>query len=407
MRKELLILLLLLLVDACAAETGTRPEPMGTVTGHVFCADTQRPARLANVSLVALPSAAPAGLKEGGGDDVSGLRPMTEPIETSLDGSFTLHNVKPGEYYLLVEMEGYVLPLAEFTPKQLQHPDEITRARMQRRLRTLRVVAAQATNEEVLLERGASVSGSVTYDDGSPAAGLGMLILTKGVDGKWQGGVGSRYRSSYGLSRTDDFGHYRMAGLPAGEYIAQVNLALTEYTSTTGPMPGFPDRSMTVRIADTKFSLPIYSGNVWRKTAAVAFSLGSGEQRSGADMQFPLSKLHKVTGQVLAKDGHAINGGLLTLLNADDKTQVTETEVQTADNAFHLEFVPEGDFQLKVSKARDVVQVQISNAPGYTPKFHEESKTVRTYGDAERELKVQGEASDVVLTVPDASKPAK
>lgn len=385
----------------------TKPEPVGSVTGHVFCGDTLRPARLAKVSLVAVPKDTQPGSKDSKEEELFGLKPAGEPIETSLDGRFTLRNVRPGEYYVVVDMEGYLLPLSDFSARELQHPDEATKARLAQRLHRISVAPEQATNEEIRLERGASVSGTVTYDDGSPASGLGVSILTKGADGKWETGIGTRYRASFGFGNTDDFGHYRMTGLPPGEYVAEVDLALNEYTSTTGPMPGSPEKTMTTRMSNTRFELPIYSGNVWRRTTAVAFTLGAGEQRTNADLQFPLSKLHKVTGQVLARDGHAVNAGRMTLLNADDKTKVTETEVETADHQFHLEFVPEGDFQLKVGQARDVVQVQVANAPGYTPRFHEESRTVRTYGEAERELKVQGDASDLVMTVPDAGKPAK
>ena len=45
--------LLLLSQFAFAQSQSTpRPEDLGTVTGHITCADTQRPARLASVRLI-------------------------------------------------------------------------------------------------------------------------------------------------------------------------------------------------------------------------------------------------------------------------------------------------------------------------------------------------------------------
>ncbi len=157
---------------------------------------------------------------------------------------------------------------------------------------------------------------------------------------------------------------------------------------------------MVMEKQTTRFSLPLYSGDVLRKTGATGYTLGNGEVRAGSDLVFPLAKLHKVGGQVLAKDGHAVNGADVKLLWADDQSELTQASVQYDDAAFHLEFVPEGEFTLKVSEAKDVTKVQVENAPGYTPRFHEETKTLKTYPDGSAPLVVIGDTSDVVVTLP-------
>lgn len=393
---------------AGAQQQALRREPTGTVTGHVFCTDTQRPARLAKVNLVPVP--APAAKNEaldksGDNDFEGGLKTAGESVETGLDGSFTIRDVKPGEYYLVVDKEGYMLPLAAFTAKELTGPSDEVKERMAKSLRSILVGADQTVQQEVSIERGASVSGTVTYDDGSPAGEIDIEILQMSAEGKWEAGIQKRYRSTNGFVRTDDFGHYRVTGLPPGDYVVESDLSSHEYQTTTSPMPGSTSGAMmTMKLQTMKFELPLFSGNVWRKPKAQAFSLGNGEQRSGMDLQFPLSKLHKVSGQVLAKDGHALNDGKLALLNADDQSKVTGAQIDRADSEFHLEFVPEGEFSLRVSEARDVTTVQAPNPPGMTPKFHDETRTVKTYGDAEQALLVQGDVSDVALTVPEPGK---
>jgi hypothetical protein len=385
----------------CAAQQGARPEPVGTVTGHVTCSDTQRPARLAAVKLVRVPAKAdikPDSDKGPGGDaaPVAG-----NSVETSLDGSYTIRKVKPGQYYLVVDKEGYLIPLAQFSAKDLAATDDETRSRVAKVVHPITVEGDHTVQEDVVIDRGASVSGAVTYDDGTPASGIGINLLTKDKDGKWVEGKFSRYRGFYDLfGRTDDTGQYRISGLPAGEYATEANLSLSDHETSSGPMPGNPEVTVQFEMQKTRFSLPLYSGDVLRKTNAVAYKLGTGEVRAGSNLVFPLAKLHKVGGQVLAKDGHAVNGGDVKLLWADDQTEMTEAPVLYDDAAFHLEFVPEGEFTLQVSKAKDVTKVQVENAPGYTPRFHEETKTLKTYPDGSAPLVVIGDTSDVVVPLP-------
>jgi 5-hydroxyisourate hydrolase-like protein (transthyretin family) len=385
-----------------ALQSVPRPEPTGIITGHVLCADTQRPARLAEVKLVRVPTKDDAKI-DPKKTSFSDSAPAGDAVETSLDGSYTLRNVKPGQYYVVVDKEGYLLPLAAFSLKDLADPDVETKARIANAIHIVTVLPNQTASEDVTLERGASVSGTVLYDDGSPASGIGISILAKDKDGKWTPIKAFRYRSNYGFLSTDDNGHYRLAGLPPGEYATQANLALSDHETSIGPMPGNPSATVQMNFTKTRFSLPLYSGDVLHKPDAKAYTLGTGEARAGEDLVFPLAKLHKVGGQLLARDGHALNAGKIELLYPDDNSKMTEADVQYDDSAFHLEFVPEGDFLLKVSDAKDVTKSQIENPAGYTPRFHEETKTLKTYGSTQQPLSVKGDMSGVIAMVPEAS----
>ena len=386
------------LSTSLGAQEPPRPA-VGMVAGHVFCSDTQRPARMAAVRLVRVPEKAEPA--KGVRQPMDGGAPTGDAVETGLDGSYLIPNVKPGDYYLVVDKEGYLIPLAQFTARELAGPDEPTRERVARAVRPITVRADQTTAEDVRLERGASVSGRATYDDGTPAGGLGVQILEKDAKGKWVAAPVGRYRQEFGFARTNDKGEYRVTGLPPGDYVTEVDLTLSDHETTFLPMPGNPEGQIEMHSDKTRFSLPLYSGDKLRRPTAEPYSLDRGEERTAVDVVFPLAKLHRVSGQLLAKDGHPLNGGKVELVWADDGGKMTEAPVQYADRGFHLEFVPEGEFTLKAAEPRDVKKVQVENAPGYQPRFHEELKTLKTYGDAEQPLIVKGETSDVSLTVPE------
>ena len=95
------VVLSLALLSLTAAAQDVRRQPVGTVTGHVVCADTQRPARLAAVRLVRVPEGGPP--PKGTHFPMGGGAPMGDAVETGLDGAYTIANVKPGDYYLVVD----------------------------------------------------------------------------------------------------------------------------------------------------------------------------------------------------------------------------------------------------------------------------------------------------------------
>ena len=296
MCKVILPAVLLCAVLAPAQES--RREPVGSVSGHVLCADTQRPARLAAVRLVRVPAGGPPA--KGTRVPMGGGAPMGDAVETGLDGAYTIGNVKPGEYYVVVDKEGYLLPLAQFTADELAAKDEPTRIRVDRAVHTITVRGDNTTVEDVRLERGASVVGRAMYDDGTPAAGLRVKLLQKDAKGRWVEVQNGRYRENFGFIPTDDMGTYRLTGLPAGDYVTEIDLTLSDHETTFLPMPGNPDGQIEMHSDKTRFSLPLYSGDKLRRQTAEAYSLGSGQELTAADVVFPLAKLHKVSGQLLA-----------------------------------------------------------------------------------------------------------
>jgi hypothetical protein len=148
------------------------------------------------------------------------------------------------------------------------------------------------------------------------------------------------------------------------------------------------------------FSLPVYSGSVIRRKDAATIKLDAGQETSGIDITIPVGQLHEVSGTLLAKDGHTINGGNVSLLFADDRSLFVGVDVND-DGTFRFAYVPEGNYILSVEGAKDIGHVEVPNAPGATPATLTKHPTLHTYGDLQRPLTVQTDIQSLNLTLPD------
>ena len=297
----------------CSVAFAQKPAATATVTGHVTCADTNTPARLAIVVLRPVPAAKSA-------DSAAASKPVeARRVQTLLDGTFFLPGVAPGTYFVLASLAGYISPLAVLgvSNEDLLEPTAELRKRIVERVPTITVDTNGSASINISLERAAAVSGTILYDDGSPAPGVEVKLRER-KEGKWVqvhnvagDGMGS------GNSVTDDRGNFRITGLPPlKEAIVETDLSIQNSTLHFSK-DGFST------YGGPSFTLAFYSGSALRLSDAKPFQLTMGEERSGEDVLLPLSKLHKVQGVLLSKrDGHVLNMGSVSLLFADDRTQL-------------------------------------------------------------------------------------
>ncbi len=368
--------------------------PTGSVSGHVYYADTNGPARMATVLLEG--AAAIDGYQPGAGD---GATAHISSVKTLPDGSFSVPHVKPGAYYVFASAPGYVSPLdvLGLTREEIQKPDKETKERIAAAVPRVLVQANLPAATDVTLERGAAVMGTVLYDDGSPAAGLDVKLLVRkrvGKEDKWVTPESDPAQMSPSF-RTDDQGHYRISGLPAREYLVEVDLALNRTSIEVG------GGGMSMN-EDAGYSVPVYSGNKLRQKEAEPFRLKLGEERPGEDVEVPLNKLHGIAGVITAaSDGHTINSGQVSLLYADDKTEALSTKMAKNDTGFALSFVPDGNYILRVSNAADMEYTEIANDPGTWPGMRTESHAVHSYGTGEQPVHVSGDVTGLAVAVPE------
>lgn len=357
----------------------------GMVIGSISCADTNAPARFALVTLNGFPRA--------GTQKSVDIEQKTVTTTSDLEGHFVVDKVPPGQYLVVGSLTGYLNPLARFTPEQMKTMTEETRKALTASIPVVDVEADQTATATVRLERASEVSGTVLYDDGSPAVGLKMLLLGKDKDGSFVA-VNPDLKgdaSSFGLTtQTDDRGRYRMVGTPQGEYLVQATLptGITSASILRGGAWNRPDSRPNLSM-----DLKVYSGDVFRKKEGKVIKVGEGEQVDGEDIQIALAGLHIVRGTVTARrDGHALNFGSVSLLDPDDRTPERSAGLEP-DGSFVFTCVPEGSYILHAFGN----DVRFKNRYGYL----ELDEYLRRYAPADSALTVKGDLSGVNLAVPD------
>lgn len=388
MRKRLSFLLSFITLAYCAgAQTQTAQEATGSVSGHVFCSDTNQPARFALVLLQPAPTRQET--------PKHGVMQGSPTVRTGLDGSFHFPKVKPGTYFLIADFAGYISPLAKASSQQINSSAQADVEKVEKLLVKVTVSANKDSSVDIELERGAALSGTVHYDDGSSASGLHIALYHQQDDGKFQllhAQIGSL--SFMGAEvRTDDNGRFRIAGLPAGKYVIETTFP-SERLSLCG-LFGTP--GMATVYSDESAALHVYSGNVFRLKEAKPIEVVAGDEHDGADIIVPLLGLHSVSGAVLAvRDDHALNAGEVELDYADDKTFMRKAGVDT-DGRFNFLYVPAGDYILRVTNAADMVRQLVNNGT----MSYEGNKLAHAYGSAQQAITVTDDLSNLIVRVPE------
>lgn len=371
----------------------------GSVSGRVTCADTNTPARLAVVLLRPVPASKDVGTATASRKDSTATPRTVEArsVQTTLDGSFSIPNVAPGTYLVLASLPGYISPLANLgaTNDDLLEATKELRKKLLETLPTVTVENSGAAFINVSLERAAAVSGTILFDDGSPASGVEVKLREK-KHGKW---VPHDNFSGDGMSSgnalTDDRGNFRITGLPGiEEAVVEADLSIQNRTLTFSK---FSSGSSS----GPGFILSFFSGDAVREKDARPFRLTIGEERRGEDISIPLSKLHRIHGSLVAKtDGHALNDGTVSLLFAGDHTEVGMSVIERGTESFEFPFVPEGEYVLRVGFAADALFEDVQNQPGFTPAFETRKTVLRTYAFTEVPLHVDGDRNDLTVAVP-------
>jgi hypothetical protein len=272
------------------------------------------------------------------------------------------------------------------------------------------VNGTEAAHTEIRLERGAAISGRVLYEDGSPAVGWSVRVLTPAALAKMKGGLMEMLTSTLSspggvlqgqIAKTDDQGRFRIAALSTGDYVLQASLMETspggsgfdsiESAGMGGLATGF-----------NGISLNVYSGNVLRAADAKTISIRAGEERSDVELTMPLSQLHSISGHVVAvTDGHPVNGGHVQL-SGEAGNPIQMSSKIAEDGSFRFDYVPgSAAYKLATTGAADTVVKSTKQMLGRTMV---ERETKHAYGDASTRIELMESSVDAItLSVPDAA----
>jgi hypothetical protein len=207
------------------------------------------------------------------------------------------------------------------------------------RIPVVHVAAESQATTTVTLVRGATVSGRVQWEDGSPAAGIQMTVVpvTKPVAMPAQlqtlrGGQGAAFSSV-----TDDRGAFRLLGLASGDYYVQ---AMVDPRAPFVQGGGFGVSQIKV-----------YAPGVFRMAAAKTVTVREGDERDDLRMVLDLTALHTVSGHVSAPSaGQNIASGTVSVVDTSDNTVQASGSIG-ANGDFAIQYVSAGNYTLSVSGA--------------------------------------------------------
>jgi hypothetical protein len=364
----------------------------GTVTGTVTCADTNAPARFAVVTLERVPPEGTGPIKKMPDGDL-----MNSTATTDLDGRFVIEKVPVGRYFVVGLLPGYMGPLSRFDREDLAKMSDETLKAILKTVPTVSVEPNQVAQSNLRLDHASELSGTVLYDDGSPAIHLFIHLLRKDKNGEITAADGILI-SGAGLfgaeTMTDDRGRYAIIGVSPGEYVVSVSMKLDKVA-----LGGILSGGLSINLLGSgSGEVKIFSGSKFRLKDAKLIEVGEGEQLGGLDITIPLAGLHQVRGVVTAKrDGHPLNKGQVALMYADDRKPVQSADLDREGN-FEFPYVPEDRYILRATGGEDTELIQKHE---FNSNFTEE-KMLRSYGEVEMPLTVQADMSSLELAAPDA-----
>lgn len=267
---------------AGAAGRGQRPAraqptrvdaPRGTsiLRGQIVAADNGSPIRRAQVR-VSSPDA-----RDG------------RVATTDAQGRFEIKELAAGRYTMSASKGGFVsLQYGQRRPSESGTPIELGDGQTIDKL-------------SIALPRGSVLGGRVTDEFGEPVANASVTAWRYAYAG------GARRMTPAGQNArdtTDDQGHFRLFGLPPGEYYVSATLRSVgpEVTDPMGELSGY---------ASTYFPGTTNVADASRITLAVA------QENTGVNFGLIATKLVKVSGQVITSDGSPATNGMVVLLPAN------------------------------------------------------------------------------------------
>ncbi|HEU4926202.1 MAG TPA: carboxypeptidase-like regulatory domain-containing protein [Vicinamibacterales bacterium] len=300
------------------------PDTSGTaVRGRVIAGDTGAPVTDARIVVRSadIPTKA----------EPMPLSVLTPAASVDAAGRFELPNLPPGRYRLIVApgpaAARYLI--AEY-PDPASEPPLVVSGN-----RPIEGIA-------IALRRAAVITGRVVNERGDPLSGvmvsaIGMLSANR--TRRPQAGLVQP------IARTDDNGHFRIFGLPPGEYVLQGMLPRVTFVNSNGP---------TAPAALGEY-LPTYSPGTLLLSEAARIRVQGGDEVGPIEFAVGRRQALTVRGTLVDSAGQPVGGVRVTIATVKSALGMTGLTAQSnrADGSFALSNVLPGENILSAVKWGD------------------------------------------------------
>jgi hypothetical protein len=366
-----------------SARRGDARAGGSTVTGRVFYEGTNRPVRRAKVLLVN------AAVTRYGGLVTEGYDAQPNFSGTDRDGAFVFRNVAAGRYFVLVESSGVVSPLL-LAGNEIELARGVAAGRFRKEFAEVSVDGVADARVDVRARTGGVITGRAAYGDGAPLTGARVQIF------RLEGGVltaldPNRSVAAAGNFKTDGRGVYRVAGLPAGEYVVRVTERSVEDVEAVRSEGGYNDAALVFAYHPATASL--------REAARVR--VAPGRESADVNVTLPPRMTRTVSGTVVSRrDGAPLPQASVKIKveeeGYDDSMPPTAVEVLTDDEGrWSISGVPDGRYTLTASRAdssmEEVFWEGETEPPTAPPR--------RSFVPHTRELKVEGDVEGLAIAL--------
>jgi hypothetical protein len=309
-----------------AAQDAPKQTDGSTVRGTLTYSDTGRPVRNAKVAVY-----------------------NNEPVWIELygitdwGGNFVIERIPAGRYLLLVDAPGILSPQGIRTSPRPKIPQLSLSG--ERDLITEIIVNGtdSLNNVKIRAIRGGVITGRVVTDDDQPLPKAEIKLLRR-EHGKWHPldftwNVFGTYRKDL---HTDPSGVYRIAGLPAGEYLVRASESSVD---TDGkPVPDDVFTSGTLMMT--------YYPSATSVEEAQPVTVVEGSESRGVDIRVPDRTPHAISGRVIGPENQPGSDARIRIERQDELGYVdTDSDVATfaaSDGSWRVPGVPAGDYVITI-----------------------------------------------------------
>jgi hypothetical protein len=347
-RTILAALAVSVVIVASAGKAATQEEPKkatgSTVRGVVTYSDTGRPLRNARIAL----------MRDADGDTAS-------EGNTDDRGEFVLVGIPAGSYVLLVDAPGILKPQGFKTPKN----GVIAQLRLYDKRDLFTEVIVNGTDSvEVKIQavRGGVITGRVVTDDDQPLPKADINLLRR-ENGEWL-----PLGSSWNFLRrqkeftTDPSGVYRIAGLPAGDYLVRVSEENVRLDGNPPLDDAYSRGSMMMT----------YHPSATSVAEAQAITVVEGSESNGVDIRLPPLTPYSISGRIIGPDNEPGTRARIRIARKDELRYLYDDydvyAYADTDGNWRIPGVPAGEYVITIGDTIEVGPPESSRYRMVAPK---------------------------------------